>query len=269
MATRIFFFVFFFLSPYTICMENMNRCYYDQLVEQIRSQKLDSNVLFGPINSLTQKDFLEVENVKFFITLGLDTSQLSQVWNNGPLNSDNSVVINFDPNFDYNGVDTETRFFDENAENLRKIVAHVMRADDDSSTQQYLRSLVNSDVTSLGTVYNGSWEVQIRNLLDIAIIFKLASGYGKLLIVSKNGNDNVLVSLLVALQIIQNPHLSVLEAFKFIKVQRPSVQELAPEFVSLCSSLGGTPLSGSTPDKQGRKFEQMDYLTSKRSRVSD
>lgn len=250
-------------------MENMNRCYYDQLVEQIRSQKLDSNVLFGPINCLSQKDFLEVENIKFFITLGLDTWQLSQVWNDGPLNSDNSVVVNFDPNFDYNRVDTETRFLDENAENLHKIAAHVMRAYDDNSTQQHLRSLFNSDITSLSTVYGGSWGVQIRNLLDIAIMFKMASQYGKLLIVSKNGNDNVLVSLLVALQIIQNPHISVLEAFKFIKVQRPSVQELAPEFVSLCSSLGGTPLSGSTPDKQGRKFEQMDYLTSKRSRVSN
>ncbi|GAV53693.1 hypothetical protein ZYGR_0AK01950 [Zygosaccharomyces rouxii] len=247
----------------------MNRCYYDQLVEQIKSQRLDNSILFGPINSLIQKDFLESENIRFFVTLGFDTWQLSQLWDNGSLSSDNSVVINFDPNFNTNEIDTTTRFFYENAENLRKIVTHVMNTDDNGSNHQELKKLISSDLAGLGTIYSGNWGVQIRYLVDIAIIFKMASQYGKILIVSKNGNDNVLVSFLIAIQMIQNPQISTPEAFKFIKVQRPSVHELAPEFVDLCNSLSGNPSSTPIPDKQSRKFEQMDYLSSKRSRISD
>lgn len=248
--------------------KNMDRCHYDQLVEQIRSQRLDNNVFFGPINSLIQKDFLQLENIRFFITLGLDTCQLSQLWDNGSLRNDDSVVINFDPKFNPSEIDTTSRFFYENVENLRKIIANVAN-DCNNTNQQEMKKLVKNDIESLGTLYSGNWGVQMRYLLDIAIIFKIASQYDKILIVSKNGNDNVLVSFLIAIQMIQNPQLSALEAFKFIKVQRPSVHELTPEFVSLCNSLSGNSLSGPIPDKQSRKLEQMDYLSSKRSRISD
>lgn len=247
----------------------MNRCYYDHVLEQIRSQRLDNNIFFGPINSLIQKDFLEAENIRFFITLELDARQLAQLWEDGLLNSKESVVASFDPNFNCNKIDIGTKFFYENEENLREIVNYVMSSDNDSSGQLGLKQLINSDMANLGTIYGGNWGDQIRHLLNIALVFKMASHYGKILIVSKNGNDNVLVSFLMAIQMIQNPQVSTSEAFNFIKVQRPSVHELGPEFIDLCDSLNDRSLTGSIPDKPSRRFEQMDYLISKRSRIGD
>lgn len=232
----------------------MDRCYYDQLTEQIRSQKLDSTFFFGPLNSLIQSDFLQTENIRFFITLGLDTVQLWQLWENNPLGND-TVLINFDPDFKFDAIRSSNSVSHGNVENFGKITSSVVNGD---THRPDLAKLVKYNPETLHTIYSDDWEHSIQRILDIAIIFKMASHHGKTLIVSKNGNDNILTSLLISIQRLQNPQLSTLDAFRFIKVQRPSVYHLTPDFFDLCNSINCYSLADAPVkvDKQSRKIGQ-------------
>ena len=61
-----------------------NAYYLSDPLEQLKPQKLDSNVFFGPLNTLTQFDFIKDNNVKLFICIGLSTQRLANILNDIP-----------------------------------------------------------------------------------------------------------------------------------------------------------------------------------------
>lgn len=227
----------------THAMRMDNGCYTAELVEQLRPQQLDTNVFFGPLNALTQRDFLEQHNIRFFIGVGIDTARLSSLVqgtqvleNDGPFPS---LMINFDERFDHGTLAASAEitqlYHFHHTKTLSQLAAHsahVLQKD----AACYMQS----------NVFSETGIERFQTFSDLVVIFKMAAHLGNILVFSQNGNDEQLLMLLIFIVLQKYPYAEPSEAAKFIKCLRPTVQDLTAEQLYWCvkakESFGGPQL---------------------------
>lgn len=212
-------------------MRQDNGCYTAELLEQLRPQQLDTNLFFGPLNALTQREFLEQHNIRFFIGVGIDTSRLASLVQDGQLLGCSGpfppLMVNFDQKFDYASLaaasESTQLYHLQNSELLAQLVSQTAHA-----AQRNIAYYTYSNVFSDGLVD------RFETFNDLVQIFKMAAHMGNILVFSQNGNDEQLLMLLIFFVLQKYPCVGPAEAVKFIKCLRPSVHDLTPEQLYWC-----------------------------------
>lgn len=228
-----------------------NAYYLSDPLEQLKPQKLDSNVFFGPLNTLTQFDFIKDNNVKLFICIGLSTQRLANILNDIPALSraaEEFLMVNFDPTFDQatlisaNHVTQQYHY--HNSSLLRLLIDHFIKDSFSAAQSDSYRCLTPTpetpDVNQLlygeperyyndGNVCVDSTSSKYEVLNDLITIFRYVNPSANVLVFSQNGNDQDLLSFLISVIIKKNSMVNIVEAYQYIKSIRPTVNDFSEE----------------------------------------
>lgn len=236
-----------------------NAYYLSDPLEQLRAQKLDSNVFFGPLNTLTQFEFIRDNNVKLFICIGLSTQRLANILSDIPAlcqAADEFLVVNFDPNFEQatliNANHVTQQYYTHNSSLLNLLIEHFIQGDLKAAHTDSYRCLTPTpevpDLTKLiyggieryhggGNVCADSTSVKYEVLNDLITIFRCVNPSANVLIFSQNGNDQELLTFLISVIVRKNPMVKVAEAYQYIKSIRPTADDLDKEILFSQSAL--------------------------------
>lgn len=228
-------------------------------LEQLKPQRLDSNVFFGPLNTLTQFEFIRENNVKLFICIGVCTERLANILNGIPALAQAAgefLVVNFDPTFDQatvmNADHVTQQYCTHNSSLLKLLIDHLINSRSGQPHEDSFRCLTPSPETpdatqitygSIERYYDGSnvcadsTSVKYEVLNDLISIFRNVNPSANILLFSKNGNDQELLTFLMSIIIKKNPLVKIVEAYQYIKSIRPTIDDLPEEFL-----LGHSPL---------------------------
>lgn len=214
-------------------------------LNQIKPQQLSNNVFFGPLNTLSQQEFLFKHQIKFFIAVGIPTKKAAEYYHNMPIKD--FIMVNIDGGFDRSPSSNDElqrilHYNQANSDNLKQLLANI----NTSSTSEHERCLtpqpdlnqlmyrnINEYTTNTITL---SGVQKFESFNDFLTLFKM-SGLGNVLVFSTNGNDEELVTLLISHVLKMNASVSLLEAFNYVKSLRPTVNDLRDEQIFWCAGL--------------------------------
>ncbi|QLL34096.1 hypothetical protein HG536_0F04220 [Torulaspora globosa] len=238
-----------------------NSYYLAHSLEQLKPQRLSGNIFFGPLNTLTQRQFIESENIKLFIGVGLSTRRLAPILNEipsfaGKLND--YLVLNFDSEFDAASIISGSagsaveEYHSHNSTFLKLIIENFLKGNEEFSVQEGYRCLtptpetldfaqiIDGDVEAYyngGNVYSDPSSSKFVAFNDFIAIFKRVNPTAKVLVFSQNGNDLELVTFLVSAVLKEKPSVKVREAYQFIKSIRPTINDSLGKVSHGCSAL--------------------------------
>lgn len=243
-------------------MQFDNGYYLSDQLEQLKPQQLDSNIFFGPLNILTQLDFIKEQNIRFFIGIGLDTQRLATLLYGNQIfynNKDDILMVNFDSSFNRDNVMTDSvshmtkQYYSHNTSLLNRLIGRVLHGNLDSNpslnTHRCLTptperpdvsQLLHGDIShyyNSGNIYTESDIEKFNAFNDLITIFKSFEAGGNILVFSQNGNDEDIVTLLISTVLKKNPFVKIPEAFQFIKSLRPTIHDLQQEHIYWCRGL--------------------------------
>lgn len=238
-----------------------NAYYLAEPLDQLKPQRLDNNIFFGPLNTLAQDEFIECENIELFIGVGLNTRRLASILNGIPSfagRTDSRLVLNFDPEFDYDSVTSGSAdpaiedYCRYNSTLLYQYIESFSRGKTETSLQETYRCLTPTPETSdqfhlidgiIDTYYHGGnvcTDVSSGRFLafnDLISIFKCVNPKGRVLVFSQNGNDLDLVSFLISTLLRKNPSVKMMEAYQFLRSIRPTIDDSLAENLHCSASL--------------------------------
>lgn len=238
-----------------------NAYYLAHSLEQLKPQRLSGNIFFGPLNTLTQRQFIESENIKLFIGVGLSTGRLAPILNEipsfaGKLND--CLVLNFDSEFDPASVAGGTagsaveEYHSQNSRVLRLIIEDFLKSNQECSVRDGYRCLtpgpetydfahiIDGDIEAYynrGNVCYDSSSSKFVSFNDLITIFKRVNPAAKILVFSQNGNDLELVTFLISAVLKEKPGIDVVEAYQFIKSIRPTIDDSLEKILHGCNAL--------------------------------
>ncbi|SCU82166.1 LAFA_0C09516g1_1 [Lachancea sp. 'fantastica'] len=201
---------------------------------QLIPQQLTNNVFFGPLNALSQASFLQANNIKFFVAVGIPTARVAQYCQSFPANQ--FLMVNYDPLFNPNvtnspieqelvsqyvqtqsaslkllttqlGAQTETNYNSARGLTPQPELEQLLY----KNASSYDCNLITAQTTDLFDTFN-----------DLLTIFRLSNA-GNVLVFSSSGNENELASLLISHILNTNPQTTVLEALQYLRSLRPTI----------------------------------------------
>ncbi|QLQ81706.1 hypothetical protein HG537_0F04670 [Torulaspora globosa] len=236
-----------------------NAYYLAHSLEQLKPQRLSGNIFFGPLNTLTQRQFIESENIKLFIGVGLSTRRLAPILNEIPLFAgklNDYLVLNFDSEFNPESIVTGGSAVEEyhcqNSRVLKVVIESFWRRNEEFSVQEGYRCLtpgpdmndftqmIDGDIESYynsGNVVTDSSSLKFVLFNDLITIFKRVNPTAKILVFSQNGNDLDLVTFLISVVLKEKPSVKVMEAYQFIKSVRPTIDDSLGNILHGCTAL--------------------------------
>ncbi|AMD21062.1 HEL219Wp [Eremothecium sinecaudum] len=197
-------------------------------MDQIRPQQLDANVLFGPVNSISQSKFIAENNIRFFISIGFKCSQVVEYCKSIPIDDYLMIIME-------DGLETENESSDIKEFRIKHSakLQHVLKMNNGTNSSQgcgYLTpqpepvpALYRPLAEYSSNVIRSSCVTALENFNDLLSIFR-RSQLGNVLVYSANGNDERLTKFLVSSVIKSNVHISLLEAFHHVKSLRATVE---------------------------------------------
>lgn len=247
------------LNPATMSFDSAY--YLADPLEQLKPQRLDGSTFFGPLNTLTQSEFIENENIELFIGIGLNTQRLANILQGiatfvpkaGP-----RLVFNFDQDFNQATVISGSassvleQFCCGNTSLLKLFIESFLEGNSESFTQNSYRCLTPTPETSDNScMIDGNAETYYSNVNvcpdsssgryttfnDLMTIFKFVKPTSKVLVFSQNGNDADLVSFLISALLKKNPSIKPVDAYQFLKSIRPTIDDIPAEALFSCTPL--------------------------------
>ncbi|CEP64851.1 uncharacterized protein LALA0_S14e00716g [Lachancea lanzarotensis] len=211
---------------------------------QLIPQQLTNTVFFGPLNALSQAKFLQTNNIKFFVAVGIPTARVAQYCQSLP--SDQCLVVNYDPLFDPHAavstIDQElvARYMQIQSASLKLLTAQVSaqtEANYNSASgltpqPELEQSLYHNAACYDCNVITAENAELFERFNDLLTIFRLSNA-GNVLVFSSSGNENDLASLLISHVLHTNGQTTVFEALQYVRSLRPSI---APNGLSLETS---------------------------------
>ena len=196
---------------------------------QIQPQQLTQNVFFGPVNSLSRLDFLMENNIKHFVCVDVPTAMAVKYSEKIPLDKYAYNFVNFDSKFNKAEHTNEKLFeimcFNQNfSSQLFNFIKQTLPSSSDLLNNEIynMNSLrvLQSNIVTCGKGYE---RFEVFN--DLLTIIKYAKN-GNVLVVSSNGNDESLITLLISQVLRENCTADVMDAIKYVKALRPTIHEL-------------------------------------------
>ncbi|XBW38337.1 hypothetical protein QEN19_003926 [Hanseniaspora menglaensis] len=192
---------------------------------QMMPGQLNSRVFFGPLNSITNLNFIISNNIKHFITVNIPTTLSMKYCEKIPLAVNEYTLINFDSNLpgSTNGMNDDLVHYKQIYSNILTnfIKSHLPGSIDSLYSTSSLQHLASNIVTCTGyeklTVFN-----------DFMTILQASDSttYGNCLIVSSNGNDEDLFVLLASIILKDNISLQLNSVIQHIQTLRPSMRNI-------------------------------------------
>lgn len=215
---------------------------------QLIPQQLTNNVFFGPLNALSQREFIQENRIRFFVAVGIATKRVAQYCRDMP--AQDCLVVNFDsefsPQVSLSATELElvSQYSQQHSTLLSQLAAGLAgdaatgcTADSRLTPQPELdQQLHNSPAQYTCNIVTSQGAQKFASFNDLLTLFKL-SGSGNVLVFSSNGNDEDLVALLSSHVVITNSSASLLEAFQYVKSLRPSINQCQPDSVFWCQGL--------------------------------
>ncbi|SCW01400.1 LAFE_0D11738g1_1 [Lachancea fermentati] len=211
---------------------------------QINPQQLTNNVFFGPLNTLSQLEFISLHNIRFFISVGISTKRAAQYFRS--ISVDEFVMVTFDETLDSNVAANSDDILSYEAENsllLKQLIAKVQAETPEPVTgrcltpQPDVNQLLYQNVnTYTSNVVSARGVQKYESFNDMLTLFRLSHS-GNVLVFSDNGNDEELVTMLISHILKENTSVSLMEAFQYVKSIRPTVSELKQEQIFWCNGL--------------------------------
>ncbi|QEU58215.1 hypothetical protein KDRO_A02300 [Kluyveromyces lactis] len=219
-------------------MSHHNNYALAHTLNQMKPQQLSNNVFFGPLNTLSQYDFLSKNDIKFFISVGIPVERAMDYARNIQL--DQFMICCLDKEFDRTKFSDDTmnnilEFNNKHSVDLKTLIQHVSLSEECAAQplQSHLYRSVSEYTTNIYTA-DGVHKFECFN--DLITLFKLAK-MGNILVFSSNGNDENLVILLISHMLKQNPSINVVDAFSYVKNLRPTVNNMKEDNIYWCSGL--------------------------------
>lgn len=239
-------------------MNFKNEYYLSQPIEQSRPQRLDNQTFFGPIDTLNQSDFLQENNIRFFIGVGIPTSRLATICSQSKMLRDSMNVVtmvNFDPEFvagqHYNNFEPQnltSNFQRHNTHQLQQLVSFLVNDNQSNGVSRYLTplpeksyisKLLYGDVSHYygSSVFNDTDVEKFKSFNDLLTIFKAYNPADKVLVFSNDGNDVELATMLISSVLKANPSVNVYEGLRYLKSLRSSLEDIKEERIIWCCGL--------------------------------
>lgn len=191
-------------------------------IDDLKLQKLDTNVYFGPCEILTQPILLQYENIKFIIGVNLSTEKIASFYTQYFRNS-NSVVVNLcSPTtaavatkkaaidlYIRNNTILLQKFVGQYLQMGKKIKKSLTQAQTD--TIQSLPQFCNSNVLS------GEPLVQYQAFNDLLALFKSFSHFGNILVISSHSYDCALLKFLISRVMTYYPLVTIQDSLQYMK----------------------------------------------------
>lgn len=207
-------------------------------LDQMKPQQLCNNVFFGPLNTLSQQEFLNENNIRFFISVSIPVERVIEYAAN--IHLDRFLMCCFDQSFDRTRLSDEVmcRLLEFNGKHSADLKALIHNASlSDECIARPLQSLFYRSVAEYTTnIFTADGVQKFEQFNDLITLFKL-SQLGNVLIFSSNGNDENLLTLLISQILKCNPKVSVMDAFTYVKNLRPTVENLHEDRIYWCSGL--------------------------------
>ncbi|CDO96411.1 unnamed protein product [Kluyveromyces dobzhanskii CBS 2104] len=204
----------------------------------MKPQQLSNNVFFGPLNTLSQYDFLSQNDIKFFVSVGIPVERAMEYARNVQL--DQFMLCCLDKDFDRvrysdSAMCQILEFNNKHSTDLKTLIEHVSMSEEFNT--QPLQSVLYRPVSEYTTnIYTAEGVHKFECFNDLITLFKL-SKMGNILVFSSNGNDENLVTLLISQMLRQNPSISAMDAFNYVKNLRSTVNNLTEDKLYWCSGL--------------------------------
>ncbi|SCU84501.1 LANO_0C01530g1_1 [Lachancea nothofagi CBS 11611] len=215
---------------------------------QLIPQQLTNNVFFGPLNTLSQLDFLQTHNIKFFVAVGIPTSRVAQYCKS--MSAEHCLVVNFDSEFSpqtmlsQSDLDLTSQYCQTQSMSLELLRSRVAaqtatyyNSDRGLTPQPELdQTLYHSANNYNCNVITAEGISKFETFNDLLTLFKLSNS-GNVLVFSSSGNDQELVALLISHILQNNTETSLMEAFQYIRSLRPSIASIQPDSIFWCQGL--------------------------------
>lgn len=197
-------------------------------------QRLNNEVFFGSINLLNDINFINDNNIHFFITDNIPISDLLKF--NCLNDSDNFLFINFNSQFNINNFN-EKFFLDNNLLKFQKIITKLIeeRKNEFDDIRSYLYDDIHNYYKT--TIFNDEYKDRFIKFNDILTIFKKFDKNLKVLTLSNTNNYEPLFTLLVSNVLKNNPNFKTLEALQFVKSMRNNDYPMKDEKIFWCPGL--------------------------------
>ncbi|AET39841.1 uncharacterized protein Ecym_5049 [Eremothecium cymbalariae DBVPG len=199
-------------------------------MDQIKPQKLNNNVFFGPLNSLSQRDFLVENGIKFFISVGIPTGRVVEYVKALPTEEFIAIVVDGSSGATdgEEGGDVK-RFRETHSARMQGVFRQVSMEGMGFGGRclpqsEVVRQLHRPIAEYQSNIVAGDGIAVLEQFNDFITLFQ-QSRLGNILIYSANGNDERLTTLLVSQVLQTNMWSSVLEAFVYVKSLRPSIED--------------------------------------------
>lgn len=207
-------------------------------LNQMKPQQLCSNVFFGPLNTLSQYDFLTHNDIKFFVCIGIPIKRAMEYARNIQL--DQFLMCCFDKDFDRTKHSDETmgrilEFNNKHSSDMKMLI-HTISASEEFKIKP-LQSMLYRPISEFtSNIFTADGVQKFECFNDLISVFK-KSQLGNILVFSSNGNDENLVTLLASQILKQNPTITPMDAFNYVKNLRPTVYNLKEDQIYWCSGL--------------------------------
>ncbi|AGO12034.1 AaceriADR371Wp [[Ashbya] aceris (nom. inval.)] len=202
-------------------------------MDQLQPQQLSANVFFGPLNTLSQAEFIASKNIRFFVSIGIPIQKVVEHMKAVPHQNYVAAVVDEDHAESMNESADVALFRKVHTDKIQQL-AHAMRrvnSDDDSYPQArnaYMSATGASSADFQSNVIGSTGLILMEQFNDLLTLFQ-ESQLGNVLVYSRNGNDETMTTLLVSNILRTNAHINLLEAFSYLRSLRPTVSEQTKE----------------------------------------
>ena len=241
-------------EPNTNFMANYD-AYYTQNHDQ--PIVLDRQIMFGTTDTImNHSDTLRSNNVRFFIGLDLQTSQMAEIYNSEQIknlygSTEDIVMVNFDSQFfeDYIVTDLQSLTLQlSNNENSQNLISYLW------NNSQLLKMIATQfskkyeDTTMFlhryVTLYKrcNSFGVdhieKFQSFNDLLTLFNDTNSQGKVLVFSESMTNENMLTLLISTMLKKDPMMKVQQCYQFIisLIDTP-IDSIRTEKIFLCSGL--------------------------------
>ncbi|AAS52291.1 ADR371Wp [Eremothecium gossypii ATCC 10895] len=202
-------------------------------MDQLQPQQLSANVFFGPLNTLSQAEFIESKNIRFFISIGIPIQKVVEHMRAVPHQNYVAAVVDeehakvMNENAD---VALFRKIHTDKIQQLAHAIGGVGHGDGSYPEAQcaYMPAFTTCSAEFKSNVIGSTGLTLMEQFNDLLTLFQ-GSQLGNVLVYSRNGNDDMMTTLLVSNILRTNAHINLLEAFSYLRSLRPTVSEQAKE----------------------------------------
>ncbi|KAL3229700.1 Uncharacterized protein RNJ44_01836 [Nakaseomyces bracarensis] len=219
-------------------------------MDYVPPQKLDSNVYFGSLTTLTDPLSLQQRNIRYFIGVDIPSIVFANAYDmlcrpyNEELvmaNLENDMLMNTNECHDENTEELISKYRRNNTYLLQKL-----QNGGNEVFEKYTTAMVTPPVTPVGSrshqrfsyldgekPVNGALGMQVSSntfneysldrfkiFNELISLFRNTNGNDNILVVSESGNDHELITLLISLILKKDPSIAIMDALQFVKCCR-------------------------------------------------